>query len=299
MLESYVDKSFSDDHLAVIDQANEIIAEYERQGFDLTLRQLYYQFVARDLIPNTMRSYKRIGTIINDARLAGLVSWLAIVDRTRNLRSNPHWDSPSNIVESCAAQFAYDKWEDQPARVEVWIEKDALIGVIERACNDLDVPYYACRGYNSQSEAWRAGRRFSRYTRADQNVVVLHFGDHDPSGIDMTRDNADRLAMFTGQGVEVIRVALNMDQVEQYSPPPNPTKLTDSRAEGYITIFGHDSWELDALEPSVIDGLIRKHVSLNLDTDLWAAAVERQDEARDVLRRISDRWDDVQDFLSD
>lgn len=247
--EVFVPKAFSVAHWDIIEKANEIIEEYQAQGFTLTLRQLYYQFVARDYIPNRQTEYKRLANIISDARLAGEVDWSAIEDRTRFVRKNPHWESPDQILESVAHQFAFDKWARQPNRVEVWIEKDALVGVIEPACRELDVPYFACRGYSSQSEQWRAGRRFQWNADDNQKTVILHLGDHDPSGIDMTRDNAERLAMFSHRNVEVKRLALNMDQIEEYDPPPNPAKLTDPRAIEYIQIHGNSSWELDSLEP--------------------------------------------------
>jgi hypothetical protein len=134
--------------LGMIEQANAIIDEYAGQGFDLTLRQLFYQFVARGLIANTQREYKNLGSVVNDGRLAGLVDWESIVDRTRNLRELSHWSSPREIVQGCARQFRYNLWDDQPAYVEVWIEKDALVGVIEGVCHRWDVPHFSCRGYD-------------------------------------------------------------------------------------------------------------------------------------------------------
>lgn len=125
--------------------ANDIIEEYNAQGFNLTLRQLYYQFVARGLLENTEKSYKKVGPIINDARLGGLVDWLSIEDRTRSLRALSHWESPQEVVRACADQYRIDKWRDQALRVEVWIEKDALVDVIGGICNKLDVPYFSCR----------------------------------------------------------------------------------------------------------------------------------------------------------
>jgi hypothetical protein len=216
MRQQYIEKNFRNDTLDIIGQANQIIADYAAQGFSLTLRQLYYQFVARDLIPNTERSYKRLGGIINDGRLAGLIDWNAIEDRTRNLQRNPHWDSPADVIEAARQSYGIDMWANQPKRVEVWIEKEALAGVITRVCNDLDVPYFACRGYVSQSEQWRAGMRCrTNYNRASQDTVVLHLADHDPSGIDMTRDNQERLSMLAGyRGAPTVeRIALNMDQI--------------------------------------------------------------------------------------
>jgi hypothetical protein len=143
---AYRDKSFSRGSLAVIDTARQICAEYQRQGFDLTLRQLYYQFVARGFLANKDTEYKRLGNIINDARLAGLLDWDYIVDRTRNLRGLAHWDEPSSVIDSAAYSYRTDRWANQAHRVEVWIEKDALVGVITNACNRLDVPFFSCRG---------------------------------------------------------------------------------------------------------------------------------------------------------
>ncbi len=192
----YRDKRFSAARRETIEQANSILAEYAAAGYDITLRQLYYQFVARGLIENSQKSYKRLGSCIDEARLAGLIDWSYIVDRTRNLQSRGSWDSPSDIVEACYGSFHFDRWANQKHRVEVWCEKEALIGIFARVCRTYDVDYFACRGYVSQSEMWRAARRLHRYSTMGQTPVILHFGDHDPSGIDMTRDIVDRMGMF-------------------------------------------------------------------------------------------------------
>lgn len=288
----YVEKTFGSEHASIIEQAVSIMREYSEEGYSLTLRQLYYQFVARDLIPNTQQSYKRLGGIINDARLAGEIDWDLIEDRTRNLQKNSHWDSPVDIVAACARQFQIDKWAEQEHRVEVWIEKDALIGVIEDVCVRLDVPYFSCRGYTSQSEVWSAGHyRLKAHIAARQAPVIVHLGDHDPSGIDMTRDIAKRLTMFAGGEVTVRRIALNMDQVEHYEPPPNPAKITDSRACGYIAEYGADSWELDALKPQVISELVEDAVCEYRDDDLWEQAVEEESVHREDLQLVASNWE--------
>lgn len=284
----YVPKKFREETEELIRDANEIIQSYAAQGFTLTLRQLYYQFVARALIPNTERSYKRLGTIVNDARLAGLIDWTAIEDRTRWLRTQPSWHSPAEIIESCAAQFHINRWENQEYRPEVWIEKDALVGVIEGVCRELDVPYFACRGYVSQSEQWRAGQRFDHYLNHEQIPIVFHLGDHDPSGMDMTRDNRVRLRLFADAPtqLEVRRLALNMDQIELYDPPPNPAKLTDARAANYIAEHGRYSWELDALEPRVLANLIRENIEALIDETAWQITQERERQGRERLTNV-------------
>lgn len=293
---TYIAKNFSASHLEIIETADQICTDYAADGYTLTLRQLYYQFVARDHLPNTQQSYKRLGSIINDARLAGLIDWQHLEDRTRNLRSLAHWSDPSVAMRAIANQYAFDRWEDQPERIEVWIEKDALAGVIEGICRQLDVPYFSCRGYVSQSEMWSAAQRLIGYESAGQVTRILHLGDHDPSGIDMSRDIADRLRLF-GSDVLVERIALNMDQIEQYDPPPNPAKLGDARAKDYMATFGDESWELDALEPQVLRDLIAADVELCRDDELWFAATERQEAEREALTAISRRWDDVAQFL--
>ncbi len=255
---SYIDKSFRRDKLQLIDKINEVIRKYIAQGYSLTLRQVYYQLVARAIIENNEKSYKNVGNLISDARLAGLIDWNSIEDRTRNMRGNSHWSSPGSIINSAAYSYHLDHWEGQEHYVEVWVEKDALIGIVGQICGQLDVNFFSCRGYVSQSEMWGAAQRLKSRQDQGQNVVLLHLGDHDPSGKDMSRDIQDRLRIFEAYNVEFHRLALNMNQIEQYNPPPNPAKLTDSRATQYIDEFGYDSWELDALEPQVISNLIEK-----------------------------------------
>lgn len=294
----YTPRKFNGATLAVIKQANDIIAEYTAQGYDLTLRQLYYQFVSRDYIANKQSEYKRLGSIVNDARLAGLIDWDAITDRTRALRSVAHWETPAEIVDAVAEQFRLDRWAGQPYRVEVWIEKDALVGVFERVCRELDVGLFSCRGYTSQSEMWVAAQRLRAYAQGKQKVVLLHFGDHDPSGIDMSRDIADRLALF-GAAVDVRRLALTMAQVREYDPPPNPAKETDSRFEGYREEHGGESWELDALEPDLLARLVREEVAKLQDAKRWKQTATVEAKQKKLLRAVSDRWEDVADLVAE
>jgi hypothetical protein len=288
----YQEKNLQPSSLQLVEICNAVIAEYIAQGFVLTLRQLYYQLVSRDIIPNKQTEYKRLGSIVNDARLAGLIDWNSIEDRTRNLCSLAHWDTPQSIVSSAAKQYRVDMWEGQEWRPEVWIEKDALLGVIEGVCEELDVPFFSCRGYTSQSEMWGASVRLLRYAKAGQIPIIYHLGDHDPSGKDMTRDIRDRMEMFMG-GIKLDRLALNMDQIEHYHPPPNPAKTTDSRYAGYIAEFGEESWELDALEPSVIAALIRVAVGRLIDVPTWKKRTAKTDRERSQLEKMAGQWNKI------
>lgn len=292
----YVGRNFRPDALALIAQANQIIAEYEKQGLVLSLRQLYYQCVARNIIANKQSEYKRLGSIVNDARLAGRIDWNAIEDRTRSLSERPSWDSPEDIVAAVARQYRRDKWEKQDYRVEVWVEKDALGGVFDNICQPLQIAVFACRGYVSQSSMWEAAQRLRQYEKGEKgkrkSTVILHFGDHDPSGIDMTRDIRERLDLF-GCSAEVRRVALNMNQIEELSPPPNPAKETDARFASYRDQFGDESWELDALDPKTLRQMVVEEVEALRDPELWEEAVIEEDREREQLKAVSDGWEDV------
>jgi hypothetical protein len=282
----------------MIEQANAIIAEYQARGFTLTLRQLYYQFVARSLIDNGQSEYKRLGVAVKNGRRAGLIDWAAIEDRTRNVQRLPAWEDPPEIIEAVAQQYREDLWNGQNFRPEVWIEKDALLGVIEGVCGEYRLPYFACRGNNSESEQYKAGKRFEVGFANGLVPIVLHLGDHDPNGLDMTRDNRDRLAMFTRQGVEVRRLALNMDQVERYRPPPNFAKETDTRYAAYAKQFSAGCWELDALDPTVIADLIRSEVEGLIEATAWNSAKAQEDANRVLLSEASRNWAKVEDFLA-
>jgi hypothetical protein len=295
---AYKDINFRAASLAVIEHANEIINSYSAQGLTLTLRQLYYQFVSRDLIPNNMREYKKLGDVIGNARQAGLIDWYAIVDRSRSLRGTSFWQSPDQIISAAANGYRVDRWETQEHHVEVWVEKEALVDVIGRAARRWDLNYFACKGYTSESAMWSAARRLIDKEDEGKETIILHLGDHDPSGIDMTRDIQDRLRGF-GSTATVERLALNMEQVDAYNPPPNPAKMTDSRAEGYVSAYGMESWELDALDPALLNTVILDAVDPYLDMTAWEAATAAWELELEALRKIERNWDAVKSYVEE
>lgn len=291
------EKKFKPDSLEKIRFANEVLEDLTGRGYTPTLRQVYYKFVAAGKIPNTQKEYKNLGSLLNDARLCGLIDWDHMVDRTRHLQGTSHWESPADIIDSCYQAFRVDKWEGQEYYVEVWVEKDAQVDVVGHACEPLDVSYFSCRGYVSQSEMWGAARRLQYRIRDGRKAVIIHLGDHDPSGLDMTRDITERIGEVFRTQVEVRRIALNMDQIEELHPPPNPAKITDSRSAPYIAQFGHDSWELDALDPDYINNLITQTVFEYRDVDLYADREKLEEMHRRHLREVKERWEEIVKFL--
>lgn len=291
MKEKFIERSFASASAEMVKTINEILEEYRLQGFRLSLRQLYYQLVARDFIPNNQRSYKNIGNLVSNARQAGLIDWGMIEDRNRETTINGHWDNPAQIVEAAARQFQIDKWEEQDYHIEVLVEKDALSGVLEPVCRDLDIGITANKGYSSSSTMYEIGKRLYRHYENGKDICVIYLGDHDPSGIDMTRDVRERLQMYSRvQHIEVIRLALNYDQVQLWSPPENPAKETDSRYQAYVDKFGESSWELDAVEPAQLASLVRDAVIARRDGDKWQNAEDRENEMKAELVRFVDQY---------
>ncbi len=279
--------------MALINKAISILDEYSEQNYVLSLRQLYYQMVARDIVPNSMKSYTMVGTLISDARLAGLIDWQMIEDRGRDVHYPSHWSSPAEIIKTASRSFRIDLWEGQSHYVEVMVEKDALSGILEPICAELDVRFTANKGYSSSSALFEAGSRISNAYLNGLKPCVIYFGDHDPSGMDMTRDIEDRLKLFSGGAeFEVKRLALNYDQVKQYRPPENPAKANDSRFDSYKKLYGTSSWELDALEPKVLSDLLITSVVNLLDKKVWKKARDKQERMREDLTTLAKQYEE-------
>lgn len=289
MKQAYQSFDFRADTIKLIAYIDGMITDYVRQGFRLSVRQLYYQLVARGMVENTERSYKRAADIISKGRLAGLLDWDAIEDRGRDVVIRSRWGSGADIVDAAASSFHMDMWENQANRVFIVVEKAALAGVLEGVSHAYDVPLLAARGYPSVSILREmALENLAPAIEQSQTVTLLHLGDHDPSGIDMTRDLSERFDLFLdGRDIDLQRIALNMEQVEEKNPPPNPAKTTDSRFADYQRKFGSESWELDALEPRYLVQLVTERITALIDGDAWDERQEEIDTIRAKLKRTA------------
>lgn len=296
MFECYREIKFTPKTAALISTMNEIIDEYMAAGYTMTARQLYYQLVARNVVPNTLQSYKRCASIMNDARIAGVMDWDAIEDRTREFYQRPRWSSGKEILQGSASSFHKDMWDNQDTRVFVIVEKEALFGVLQVPCYKYDVPLLAARGYPSVSVLREfAENEINPALRSGQEIQILHLGDHDPSGTDMSRDLTERLYMFCeGEDIEsrFERIALNMTQIRAERPPPNPVKKTDSRWKKYCHKYNtKESWELDALDPKYLDNLVSGHIVSFIDTDRWESKVKEIKEVKDKISEIAKEFE--------
>lgn len=177
--EQFKDLNIRADRMSIIQQANAIIDEYISQGMRMTLRQLYYRFIAMDLFPNkwideeynaahglapdtknTVKNYGRLGDIISDGRLAGIIDWDAIEDREREPIIPVDWLSLNDMTEQAFKSYRLPRWEGQKRYAEVWIEKKGLIGVLESVTREYHVPLIANKGYASQSAMYESAKRY-------------------------------------------------------------------------------------------------------------------------------------------
>lgn len=280
---------FRSDSIEQIEFINGILGEYD--GQKLTARQVYYRLVAADRIPNTPRSYQNLTTLLTNARYAGKVDWDIIEDRGREASV---WSEYASIVDSLerALYFRLPRWADQPRYVELWVEKQALAGVLEPIAMKHHVPLSVNKGYSSASAMKTAADRMRTacglsddpgedyLTDVEREVVIIYLGDHDPSGEDMVRDIRDRLIEFGVPNLDVRKAALTMTQVQRYNPPPNPAKTTDSRYETYRRAHGEHSWELDAIPPRDLNLIVEQALAGLVDKRRMDAVITEEKRQR-------------------
>lgn len=272
-----------------------------------TNRQVHYQLVQAGLIENTDRKYDDLCDAIKSARLDGIIPFYAIEDRTRYLRERETFESIGQALQTAVNRFEHDIWRTQTERFEVFVEKDALIGTIAKACDPCRLSYLSTRGYISLSTAREAADRFHRVCQeaaerfeysagSGQIVTVLHLADHDPSGVDMTRDLRERLDYF-GAPYRLERIGLNPEQIDALNPVPNYAKLTDTRTRAYWEMFPdyRDGnrvmcWELDAMPRKMLIDTIQQRIERDIDVDAWNEAIERETEGRERMQSFVDGW---------
>jgi hypothetical protein len=264
-----------------LDGINEIIEEYGAQGYRLTLRQLYYQLVSRDIIPNKQSEYAKLSHLLKNGRMGGVVDFDAIEDRIRVPKRPYYVDGVTDAINDTIKQYRLDRQKGQDTYIECWSEKDALSNILYRVSSHYHIYLVINRGYSSCTAMHDAHERFEDH----DNNVILYMGDHDPSGLDMVRDIQDRLDEF-GSNVEVIPVALTTSQVKQYDPPPNPAKITDPRAKWYIKEYGGTSWEVDALEPKALHKLLEQHIECRIDMGMFDKIIEQEKEDKITLKEM-------------
>ena len=277
----------------IVSAVNTILGQYD---FPLTLRQVHYRLVSRNFIQNTSSAYSGLSKMLVKARENGDVDDTRIEDRARQvLKAKKSYDNPEQFTEimknnfrSIGQAYRANLWVDQPVFVEVWVEKDALSTLLNEAAEPYRVTVCPGRGYSSYTYIKRLAID-DRLSHVDKPIVVLYFGDHDPSGIQMTEDLERRLVKYgENLNIEVKRVALTIEQVKQYELIPNRIKSKDSRSEEYSKKYGDDCWELDAIEPKELQRIAKEAIEKQLDLKMWEKSLKQEEMDRaNLTKRFS------------
>lgn len=286
MKETFVEYNFRPKSIELLEHCERIITDYQNQGLTLTLRQLYYQLVSANIIANKESSYKNLGSLVSRGRLAGILDWDAIEDRVRQPNKPSHWNGPRDIFNAAISGYRLDRWEGQTNFVELWVEKDALAGVLEPVAKKHHITLMVNRGYSSQSAMYDAARRIWQASECDEHHI-LYLGDLDPSGEDMVRDIDERLNDMFGAACKVEKLAITPEQVMEFNPPPQPAKTSDSRARRFIAEHGTESYEVDALPPVALREIINDALKDLVDHDPLHEILNQ--ERRDISLMIEAR----------
>lgn len=282
MKESFRTTRMSQATMDTIDTVNTILEEYDEQGYTLTLRQLYYQLVAGNVIANQQSEYAKLGRIVVAGRMNGMIDWDMIEDRTRKPYRPYYVRSIGDALQDTVDQYRLDRQKDQSNHIEIWTEKDAVSNVLKRVSEHFHTHLMVNRGWSSCSAMYEAYGRM----RYGDSSILIYVGDHDPSGLKMLDDMTKRLTEFGLECFELIPVALTMGQIRELKPPPNPVKTTDSNSRWYIEQFGKESWELDALKPEMLHDIVKKAVLKHLDEDKFDIMVSQEDEDKKKLEEV-------------
>ncbi len=258
---------------------NEILEQFDKDGFILTLRQLYYQLVSINYIENKKTQYSNLSYLVAKARMAGLIDWKFIEDRIRRPLRDYSVDNISQAIEDTIQQYNLRKMNFQPNYLEVWCEKDALSQILSKITNKYGIFLLINRGYTSASAMYKAA------IRIPNNSTILYCGDHDASGLDMVRDIRNRFEDFNKQ-ISIVNFALTIGQVRKYKLPQNFAKTTDPRSKDYINKFGSSSWELDALHPKVLTELCENAIFKIIDKSIFDKAVLQEQADKTTIREM-------------
>jgi len=283
----------------IVEEALEVFKQYDSA---LTLRQLYYRLVSKHLFPNTINSYKRLSRVMVKAREQGDVPINCLEDRSRRIlgRGDTGYTSAEEFLRRRIAglkesykEFTMPMWDDQPNYVLVSLEKDALSRLMSDIANQYSVRTFPTRGYPSFTYVNRMAT-YIRNRLKGKPTVVLYFGDHDPSGVDIERDLEDRLRKYDAGDFKVMRIALTKDQIQQYNLPPMPVKRSDARSEGFMESYGDQSVELDALDPNTLKLMVAQSIAANIDLDLWR---KKEEKIEDLKVWIKGKLDNMENLV--
>ena len=259
----------------------EIVAEIE----PATVRQVFYQAVVWGMVPkDESRGYKLVQRRLVKLRETGEVPYGWITDNVRVVRGHNRYDGPDDYAQIAAEFYRRDYWADSPVNVEVWLEKDALAGVlIPVVVEECGLDLHVTRGYASVSYLQSA----ADYIRRDGRPTHVYLlTDFDPSGLGIADTVASELVRRSYPvEVRVERLAVNRRQIDLWNLPTRPTKTSDSRAGAFVREHGTDSVELDAIPPGTLRTVVREAVERHMDPERLRVMRLAEEQERNLLRK--------------
>jgi len=255
-----------------------VASEYER----MTVRQLFYQLVARGVIEKSDNEYKRICDMSAQMRLDGTLPYRKIADGHRSRRGVYAHGGLGEALADTQRHYRRNYWLEQAVNVEVWCEKDALTGVIQPVCDDYGVTYVATRGFPSLTLIYESAMAM---LKLDKPTHIYYFGDHDASGRAIS-ENLQASLCSHGADVVVQREGLNPWHITQYGLPLRPGKGSDSRHAKFAAQYGDGCVELDALPPNRLEGMVHMAIRSEIDHEAWERVRAVEAEERITLAQI-------------
>lgn len=302
---------FSPANRELLNKVIAIVREYQAQNIKLTLRQTFYQCVARAIIPNTVKEYGKLSTLLTSARYAGEIDWDSIEDRGRVPKFPAQFEDVKDLVESACYSYRLDRWKDQKCYIELFCEKEALASVLAPIARKWHIHFCVNKGYSSATAMHDLSVRLREPMEAKKRCIILYLGDFDSSGLDMIRDISDRIRefltsqeeydkneelvwqteggfadWFVEENFEVHPIALTAEQIRKYNPPPNPAKMTDPRAQNYVREHGNQSWEVDALRPEVMIRVVEDSIRRFVDVEKMEIIEAKEQEDIIALKQF-------------
>jgi hypothetical protein len=266
----------------LIEQAARILAGES----PMTIRQLFYRLVSIAAIENTRNDYQRVSSTLTKARNDGRIDFDSIVDRSRPEYSPNVFEDAAQYARAVSKSYRKDYWQLQPQRVELWCEKDSVIGSIEDLTDKLGVTVRVARGFLSTTKAFDLARAIGGN---EKPMTVLYLGDHDPSGRQIETDLSARIRGY-GAKFTIERLAIHSADITKFKLPPLRVKESDSRAAGFLRRYSNRCVELDALPPTELRRRIEQAVTAMLDRELWDRAVIVEQAELASIQKIMERW---------
>jgi hypothetical protein len=271
--------------LELLAQVQKIIEDYD---FALTVRQIYYQLVAKQFMSNSQNSYRKAVRICKSGRDEGALPEEAFTDRLREVDKPNSWNDLTAFMNTVRQAYRKDPWRDNNSYLEIWSEKDALREVITAITYAYDVSLLIVRGHVSRTAIYETYKRFEQKIDEGKECYLYYFGDFDPSGLAIYDSLVDRISSYgpLGQYIKFERVALTPEQVAVYNLPYDPAKKADPNSKKFIAEYGDNVVELDSLPPEVLRGLIKACIELNIDEDILAQVQETEEREQARLQEI-------------